>query len=179
MRAFLIPALLALAALPLASRADEPLAAPEFEAYVQGKTLYFGLGGQPYGAEEYLPDRHVRWSFLDGRCKDGRWYEEAGMICFVYEDTSDNTCFVHDLLQSQTSCVHILIKSLACQLSISFTSQFLKCQILLDYPREATAASQNGACLAGKQRKQRLGKNAGTAVLHLSTCPASKCRKLE
>ena len=93
MRAFLIPALLALAALPLASRADEPLAAPEFEAYVQGKTLYFGLGGQPYGAEEYLPDRHVRWSFLDGRCKDGRWYEEAGMICFVYEHTSIPQCW--------------------------------------------------------------------------------------
>ena len=93
MRAFLIPALLALAALPLASRADEPLAAPEFEAYVQGKTLYFGLGGQPYGAEEYLPDRHVRWSFLDGKCKDGLWYEDAGQICFVYDDQPTPQCW--------------------------------------------------------------------------------------
>jgi hypothetical protein len=65
----------------------------EFEAYVTGKTLYFGRDGQAYGVEEYLPDRQVRWSFLDGKCKEGFWYEEAGMICFVYDDNPSPQCW--------------------------------------------------------------------------------------
>jgi len=69
--------------------AAEPLSAAEFEAYVTGKTLYFGMNGQAYGVEEYLPDREVRWSFLDGQCKDGHWYESNGQICFIYEDRPD------------------------------------------------------------------------------------------
>ncbi|MGR3375084.1 hypothetical protein [Salipiger abyssi] len=83
--------LLLLAPLPLA--AAQPMSAAEFERYVTGKTLYFGLGGTDYGVEEYLPGREVRWSFLDGRCKDGFWYEEAGMICFVYDDQPAPQCW--------------------------------------------------------------------------------------
>ena len=71
----------------------EPMSASEFEAYVTGKTLYFGLGGEAYGVEEYLPDRQVRWSFLDGKCKDGFWYEESSQICFVYEDNPRPQCW--------------------------------------------------------------------------------------
>ena len=73
--------------------AAEPLSANEFERYVTGKTLYFGLAGQAYGVEEYLPGRQVRWSFLDGKCKDGYWYEDAGQICFVYEDNPAPQCW--------------------------------------------------------------------------------------
>lgn len=73
--------------------AAEPLSASEFESYVTGKTLYFGQSGQAYGVEEYLPDRQVRWSFLDGKCKDGFWYEEANQICFVYEDNPTPQCW--------------------------------------------------------------------------------------
>lgn len=65
----------------------------EFDAYTRDKTFYFSEGGAPYGAEEYLPNQRVRWSFLDGRCKDGLWYEEAGQICFVYEDRPDPQCW--------------------------------------------------------------------------------------
>jgi len=82
-----------LAATGFAAAASEPLSAAEFERYVTGKTLYFGQGGQSYGVEEYLPDRQVRWSFLDGKCKEGFWYEEAGQICFVYEDTPTPQCW--------------------------------------------------------------------------------------
>ena len=46
--------------------AAEPMNGAQFEAYVEGKTLYFGQNGQAYGVEEYLEDRRVRWSFLDG-----------------------------------------------------------------------------------------------------------------
>lgn len=84
-------AVMATAALP--ALAAEALNATQFESYVLGKTLYFGQAGQSYGVEEYLPDRKVRWSFLDGKCKDGFWYEQADQICFVYEDTPDPQCW--------------------------------------------------------------------------------------
>lgn len=71
----------------------EPMNGAQFEAYVTGKTLYFGQGGEAYGVEEYLEDRRVRWSFLDGQCKDGIWYEEQDMICFVYEDNPTPQCW--------------------------------------------------------------------------------------
>lgn len=78
-------------ALPVA--AAEPMSGAQFEAYVTGKTLYFGQNGEAYGVEEYLEDRRVRWSFLDGKCKDGVWYEDRGMICFVYEDNPTPQCW--------------------------------------------------------------------------------------
>ncbi|GGG63111.1 hypothetical protein GCM10011415_06880 [Salipiger pallidus] len=86
--------LAAILALPVSAQAAEPMSGAEFENYVTGKTLYFGMEGSAYGVEEYLGDRRVRWSFLDGRCKDGTWYEEkAGLICFVYEDEPAPQCW--------------------------------------------------------------------------------------
>ncbi len=95
MKQILAPVLsaLLLTATALPALAAEALSATEFESYVKGKTLYFGKAGQAYGVEEYLNNRRVRWSFLDGKCKDGYWYEEAGQICFVYEDTPDPQCW--------------------------------------------------------------------------------------
>ncbi|MBV6634951.1 MAG: hypothetical protein KI788_03465 [Mameliella sp.] len=84
-------ALTCLTALP--ALAAEPMSATDFESYVTGKTLYFGLNGEAYGVEKYLPDRRVQWSFLDGKCKDGFWYEQTGQICFVYEDNPDPQCW--------------------------------------------------------------------------------------
>lgn len=77
----------------MVASAAEPLSGAQFEDYVQGKTLYFGQNGEAYGVEEYLDDRRVRWSFLDGKCKDGVWYEDRGMICFVYEDNPNPQCW--------------------------------------------------------------------------------------
>ncbi|MGR3636035.1 MAG: hypothetical protein ACU0BK_08915 [Shimia sp.] len=83
------------AAILLASPAfsQSAMTAAEFEAYVSGKTLFFAAEGSRYGVEEYLPDRRVRWSFLDGKCKEGLWYEEAGQICFIYEDNPSPQCW--------------------------------------------------------------------------------------
>ncbi|WP_456389520.1 hypothetical protein [Profundibacter sp.] len=78
-------------ATPLA--AQSPMDADAFEAYSQGKTLYFGYDGSIYGAEEYLPNRRVRWSVLDGKCQDGEWYQDGQMICFVYIGESDPQCW--------------------------------------------------------------------------------------
>ena len=71
------------------SPAQSPMTAEEFDAYSRGKTFYYGSMGEPYGVERYLPDRRVTWSFLDGKCADGRWYESNGMICFEYEADPD------------------------------------------------------------------------------------------
>lgn len=79
--------LVALGALP--ALAETPMTGSEFEAYVSGKTLFYGVPGAPYGAEQYLSGRRVIWTFLDGSCKDGSWYEQNGMICFVYEGPPD------------------------------------------------------------------------------------------
>ena len=65
--------------------AQSPMTAAEFEAYTNGKTLYFNNQGETYGAERYFDKRRVEWSFLDGVCQQGRWFEAGrDYICFVY-----------------------------------------------------------------------------------------------
>ncbi len=90
----MIRLLLALLLTALPVLAQTPMTASEFEAHTEGKTLYFGVGGQRYGVEEYLPNRRVRWSFLDGDCKDGRWYPSDEQICFVYDDNPVPQCWL-------------------------------------------------------------------------------------
>ena len=80
-----------LCAAPLS--AQTPMGADAFDQYTRGKTLFFGSNGAAYGVERYLDNRRVIWSFLDGRCKEGVWYEENGQICFVYEDRLDPQCW--------------------------------------------------------------------------------------
>lgn len=85
------PALIALMALPVA--AQTPLTAEGFDEYTRGKTLFYGADGALYGVERYLEGRRVIWSFLDGDCKEGFWYEERDLICFVYENRADPQCW--------------------------------------------------------------------------------------
>ncbi len=73
--------------------AEGTMSAEEFDSYTRGKTLFYGQNGASYGAEVYMDNRRVRWSFLDGQCKEGEWYEEAGHICFVYDDNPDPQCW--------------------------------------------------------------------------------------
>ncbi|SPF78296.1 hypothetical protein [Pseudoprimorskyibacter insulae] len=68
----------------------------EFQDYVTGKTIYFDQAGQPYGVEQYLPGNRVRWSLLDGNCKDGSWYEDGPHICFVYDDNPTPQCWTFE-----------------------------------------------------------------------------------
>ena len=87
-------ALILSAVLPVAAaNAQSPMSAEAFDAYTRGKTLFFGSNGAAYGVERYLGDRRVIWSFLDGDCQDGVWYEENGQICFLYEDRNDPQCW--------------------------------------------------------------------------------------
>lgn len=83
-------------AVTAAAAAERRITAAEFEAYVTGHTLYYaGPGQEPYGAEQYLAGRRVLWSFLDGDCVPGFWYEKTkGLICFVYEaDDVETQCW--------------------------------------------------------------------------------------
>lgn len=69
------------------------MTAEEFEARVTGKTLTYSSAGTAYGMEEYFNGRRVRWSFLDGDCQEGRWYDSGQQICFVYEDIPEPQCW--------------------------------------------------------------------------------------
>ncbi len=71
----------------------QSMSAEAFDSYTRGKTLYYGTGGDAYGVERYLDGRRVIWSFLDGRCQNGEWYEDNGLICFIYEDVPDPQCW--------------------------------------------------------------------------------------
>lgn len=73
--------------------AQDLLTAEQFDTYTRGKTLFYGKNGQAYGAEIYHENRRVEWSFLDGECKQGAWYEDNGLICFVYDDNPSPQCW--------------------------------------------------------------------------------------
>ncbi len=78
---------------PFSVAAGEPMNGAAFDSYTRGKTLFYGQNGEAYGAEIYLDNRRVKWSFLDGECKEGVWYEEGDQICFVYEDNPEPQCW--------------------------------------------------------------------------------------
>lgn len=89
-----LPLTFALSLLAAAAQASDLMTAEEFDAYTRDKTLFYSQDGQAYGAEVYRENRRVEWSFLDGECKPGRWYEDAqGLICFVYDDNPDPQCW--------------------------------------------------------------------------------------
>ena len=109
------------------SLAETAMTAAEFEAYATGKTLTYSVGGEVFGTEQYLPDRHVVWAFKGDDCTDGTWYEDAGLICFSYENMGDPQCwnfylggsglraeFVGDAAGSELSEVAQSTKPLAC-----------------------------------------------------------------
>lgn len=93
----LAPALaLALTAAPLAplpATALTRMTAEEFDAYSVGKTLTYAVDGMIYGAEQYLPGRRVIWAFVGDQCRRGLWYEDGGLICFVYEHDPEPQCW--------------------------------------------------------------------------------------
>ena len=87
---FLLSIITVLIASPLWA---QTMSAAEFEARMTGKTMSFARSGQPFGVEQYLPGRRVIWSFVDDVCQMGRWYEEAGKICFRYDMNPEPQCW--------------------------------------------------------------------------------------
>lgn len=74
--------------------AGDAMNATEFDAYTKGKTITFGVAGDDaYGIEQYQDNQRVIWSFLDGVCSNGVWYESKGNICFRYDFDPDPKCW--------------------------------------------------------------------------------------
>jgi hypothetical protein len=67
-----------------AASADKALNEQEFDARTLGRTITYSADGDVYGMEQYLPGHKVLWSFADGDCQPGTWFENAGQICFDY-----------------------------------------------------------------------------------------------
>lgn len=77
----------------IAAPAETPMTAAEFEAYATGKTLSYAMGPTIWGAEQYLENRQVIWAFDKTDCQYGIWFEDAGNICFVYENDPAPQCW--------------------------------------------------------------------------------------
>lgn len=74
--------------------AEAPMSASEFETYVEGRIISFGVEGNPgFGVEQYLEGRRVIWSTGDGTCTNGVWYESKGDICFRYDGDPEPKCW--------------------------------------------------------------------------------------
>ena len=88
-----------------AAGAGRAVTPDEFAAMVVGRTLHFDRYGEPYGAEQYFPDRRVIWAFEDGQCERGIWFDNAaGQICFVYDADPAPQCW--DFLEMPSGDFH-------------------------------------------------------------------------
>ena len=92
-----MPALLLICLAALPARAEDPMTAAEFDAYVTGKTLTYSQYGSVFGTEEYLENRRVRWAFEGDLCIYGTWYQRGDQICFAYENDSTPACWLYFL----------------------------------------------------------------------------------
>lgn len=77
----------------IAAPAETPMTAAEFEAYATGKTLSYAMGSSIWGSEQYLANRQVIWAFDGTDCQYGLWFEDAGNICFVYDNDPAPQCW--------------------------------------------------------------------------------------
>ena len=74
--------------------AESVVSGEAFEQMSEGKVMRFTQNGRYYGAEQFYSDRRSTWQYEDGSCVDGIWYEEAGAICFDYEDNFPAQCWI-------------------------------------------------------------------------------------
>ncbi|QRN81316.1 MAG: hypothetical protein JK586_07745 [Nocardiopsis sp. BM-2018] len=85
--------LAAVAATSSVTAAETPMSAEEFDTYVTGRTLTFGLDGVPYGIEQFKEGRRVLWAFIGEECRNGVWFPHEDQICFAYEDDPRTHCW--------------------------------------------------------------------------------------
>lgn len=79
-------ALAFLCILPLTPVQGQSMTLERFQRETDGQTYLFIHDGITYGMERYLPRNRVEWSFLDGRCIFGKYFEWEGKICFSYDE---------------------------------------------------------------------------------------------
>jgi hypothetical protein len=84
----------------------QPLDAPGFEAFVQGKAFAYARGGVVFGSEVYQSSQRVFWLGADGVCLTGQWRAEAGEICFYYDQDGTGLPRVCAQIEPQGSGLH-------------------------------------------------------------------------
>ncbi len=90
----MIRASLVLILLATASPAETMLSPDAFQTLSQGKTLYFNLFGQAFGAEQYFRERKSLWQPATGDCEYGYWFPKDQQVCFAYESWPDPICWL-------------------------------------------------------------------------------------
>lgn len=93
MQRYLFFPLLAAVLLLAAPPGNAAMPGDEFDAMTRGKTLLYTLDGVFHGLERHLGNRRVEWTFGDGICYAGYWYETGDDICFVYEGIEGAQCW--------------------------------------------------------------------------------------
>jgi hypothetical protein len=73
--------------------AQHAMSGPDFEAFVEGRSLHFEQAGRHFGSEQFFSGRRSLWRYPDGTCTPGRWREKTGLICFTYEDIPGDQCW--------------------------------------------------------------------------------------
>ena len=78
------------------------------------------LNGQFYGAEQFLPDRRSVWRAEDGTCVNGKWNEEKGSLCFLYDNGDGPYCWditgsIEDMTITSTTGPDPLVLKLSAQ----------------------------------------------------------------
>ncbi|MEM6636598.1 MAG: hypothetical protein AAF667_11980 [Pseudomonadota bacterium] len=75
------------------ANASEVLDGDAFRQATEGQTIVYSNSGGVYGIEQYLRQNRVLWQTAPGECQFGRWYSDAGAICFEYEDRTAPSCW--------------------------------------------------------------------------------------
>lgn len=96
---------LALGALPLTAQEADPkveaeitrdIPLEEWRDRALGRTVYYSIGGAPFGREYYAPDgRGVVFQHVDGTCLEGEWTYRAEIAAYCYLWPTSVSCFRH------------------------------------------------------------------------------------
>lgn len=111
-----------------AAEAQTLLSGDVFDAYTAGKTFLFGHTDQgDYGAEQYLPNRRILWSNLDGTCDGGTWFDNNGQTCFFYDHSPYLQCWNFYLEDGELTAEFLGVTSGSPFYSVTETDEPLSC----------------------------------------------------
>ncbi len=115
-------------ALNSTANAQSLLSGDDFDAYTAGKTFLFGRKDQGgYGAEQYLTDRKILWSNLDGTCDTGSWFDNNGQTCFFYEHSPYFQCWNFYLKDGELTAEFLGVTSGSPFYTVTETTEDLTC----------------------------------------------------
>ncbi|WP_309664770.1 hypothetical protein [Tabrizicola sp.] len=78
---------------PSLAAAQPPMTGAEFAAYVGTDTVTYQYSTGERGVADYAPDQSLIWTFEDGTCVNGNWFEDDDRICFAFDDPEMSACW--------------------------------------------------------------------------------------